>query len=284
MNLKKGGFTLIELLVVISIIALLLAIMMPALGMVKERARRVTCGSNLKQVGISMLTYATDNNNKVPPSWMEENWRGTAGYAGWAAYFACHINPNATSDQDKIIGDPYNMTWLITTDYLKDPKVFYCPSARTVSKTYSYEPYIGRLSWPFVKNPPGNSNSAAVRVSYSYIPQVRAREVIQCGSSNRDVKVHMVGYKVSNMTSSTSLAADLIDTQNTVMHRAGVNKPAGINVLHGDGHVVFSNDKEAINADDFWGDSQDRPNLPNQNGYNLRALLGLFKGTAQILD
>ncbi|AQT68813.1 type II secretion system protein G [Anaerohalosphaera lusitana] len=275
--MKKSGFTLIELLVVISIIALLLAIMMPALGMVKERARRVTCGSNLKQVGISMLTYATDNKNNVPPSWMEERWRGTAGYAGWAAYWAYSVNTNATSEQDKMI--PRNMGWLFDAGYLKDPEVFYCSSAGAFNKAWSYDHY--RLSWPAAIG--GNGTASTIRVSYNYIPQVRAKEVIRCGSSGRDVSVHMIGYKVSNMTSSTSLAADLINSQEHIMHRAGGNAPAGINVLHGDGHVVFNNDKEAINADDFWGDlGDDKSNLPNQNGYNLRALLGLFKGTARI--
>ena len=62
---KNYGFTLIELLVVIAIIALLLSIIMPALGLAKEVARRVVCSSNLKQLALANLTYAQENEDKV---------------------------------------------------------------------------------------------------------------------------------------------------------------------------------------------------------------------------
>ncbi|WP_169853152.1 type II secretion system protein [Anaerohalosphaera lusitana] len=64
---KAKGFTLIELLVVISIIALLLAIMMPALGMVKEKAKDVICRTNLKNIQLASLMYAQNNDGKMPP-------------------------------------------------------------------------------------------------------------------------------------------------------------------------------------------------------------------------
>ncbi len=62
---KKKGFTLIELLVVISIIAMLLAILMPALGKVKEKARATVCRANLKQWGLIINLYAQDNNGEM---------------------------------------------------------------------------------------------------------------------------------------------------------------------------------------------------------------------------
>jgi prepilin-type N-terminal cleavage/methylation domain-containing protein len=60
MSRKKHvkGFTLIELLVVISIIALLLAILLPALGRAKEQAQKTRCLANLKQIGVAMHLYA----------------------------------------------------------------------------------------------------------------------------------------------------------------------------------------------------------------------------------
>lgn len=61
---RKKGFTLIELLVVISIIALLLSILMPALNKVKEQAKSVICKSNLKQMHFGVVLYAEDNNDK----------------------------------------------------------------------------------------------------------------------------------------------------------------------------------------------------------------------------
>ena len=76
---KSRGFTLIELLVVIAIIAILMAILMPALHRVREQGRRTLCLNNLKQLALSWIMYADENDDKIV--------NGAAGYSytdtGW---------------------------------------------------------------------------------------------------------------------------------------------------------------------------------------------------------
>src|SRR5579871_6111928 len=63
---KRGGFTLIELLVVIAIIAILAAILFPVFAQARESARTISCASNIRQIGVAILMYVQDNDERFP--------------------------------------------------------------------------------------------------------------------------------------------------------------------------------------------------------------------------
>lgn len=85
-----AAFTLIELLVVISIIAVLMAVMMPSLTKAREQAKTVTCQANQKQFGLAMQMYATENKNTMMPMQTGGTTDGTAKL--WMHYIAPYIN------------------------------------------------------------------------------------------------------------------------------------------------------------------------------------------------
>jgi prepilin-type N-terminal cleavage/methylation domain-containing protein/prepilin-type processing-associated H-X9-DG protein len=109
---RKRGFTLIELLVVISIIALLMAILLPALARARQQAKNVVCQSNLNQIGKILYAYAGDNDYMLTPDW-------------WS--FAALAQNDLFASFDKV------MWHYCTQKYWSDPKILFCPMAKKVA-------------------------------------------------------------------------------------------------------------------------------------------------------
>jgi len=135
----KKGFTLIELLVVIAIIAILAAILFPVFAKAREKARQSSCQSNMRQLGLAVLNYAQDWDERFPNSW--QTIPGT---------------------------DNVNWSWWDTqvSQYVKSEGVFKCPSNSL--KRYS-------AHQPFQKV--GNQNVKTRIVSYGFNGQLLGLKV-----------------------------------------------------------------------------------------------------------
>ena len=100
MNTARRGFTLIELLVVIAIIAILAAILFPVFAQAREQARKTTCLSNVKELGLGFIMYAQDYDEHMatvqgyfgscPTCWPNDAWPGTLD---WEGVFTAGIQP-----------------------------------------------------------------------------------------------------------------------------------------------------------------------------------------------
>ncbi len=92
----RTGFTLIELLVVIAIIAILAAILFPVFAKARENARKISCLSNMKQIGLGVMQYTNDNDEKYPQAyWYKDDAGAPGGYFQWSA----SIFPYVKSEQ-----------------------------------------------------------------------------------------------------------------------------------------------------------------------------------------
>lgn len=139
---RSTAFTLIELLVVVAIIAILLAVMMPALRAAREQARAVVCASNLRQLGIALHAYANDCRGFVIPAAYSDSGttRGGPPIYWWGTNDETHVDHRR------------GFLWPYLHAELRSDGVFECPSqpwgsyqpqgaAGSVTSTYGYNGY-----------------------------------------------------------------------------------------------------------------------------------------------
>ncbi len=184
----KKGFTLIELLVVISIIAVLLSILMPALNKVKEKAKIIVCKTNLHNIGLALTAYATEYDDGLPdidPSAMTAPSNSAYQNHTWYLWgkdqssdpdFGWHVNPRPLGryiESDDVYECP--------ADNRPNPEVWFTSPSKTYTfydgygNSYPYNcavladaaPYDGDLGWNGVKVLWKNKYSKVPRPSHT---------------------------------------------------------------------------------------------------------------------
>jgi len=126
---KRKGFTLIELLVVIAIIAILAAILFPVFARAREQARKTSCASNLRQLGLGFAMYTQDYDERFPGIWSGE----------W--------NLNA--------GNQRQLNWAVEIfPYIKNKQVYVCPSdSSNHGSSYLGNNYVGNIKLAIIPRP-----------------------------------------------------------------------------------------------------------------------------------
>src|SRR3954447_3266441 len=270
----RKGFTLIELLVVIAIIAILAAMLLPALSNAKERAKRTTCVNHLRQIGIGLQVYAPDFAEKIPPC----QWPDTAT-----------DNDDATYDAYNgglLLANARNLGYLFEAKAIPNARVFYCLSGKQVTgiggsgfytSERTYENYAVNGVWPGFY--PGDG-TARCRVGYTYFPQSGSGPLASRSIGGKPAFMPpAVAVKSTELSARYSITTDLVYRMDMITHRAGLKKSLGLNALFGDMHVQFEHDRTFFDTATVWTGSENGQTGGGieDEGDNFRWLMMSFK-------
>jgi prepilin-type N-terminal cleavage/methylation domain-containing protein len=264
MRMRKAGFTLIELLVVIAVIAVLMAILLPSLSRARESAKRAVCSGQVRQVGIAVLGYATDYENRMPI--YNSNTAKSLPYLLNHSYALYRADPGYIDDNGKLL--PMKLALLYEGKYITEPKVFYCPS--NIAPLYKYESYCSPKPWGSLPQDFNTSDGAAghnqwVRMGYTYLPTNPKSAKDATGTPIESAR------NVDNLDPQIPYMTDLIRHITQISHTRQRNH--AVNALFKDGHVSLCN-SERVFSDQVW-EQMEAEAIPELTGnYRVFNLIG----------